>query len=662
MTNEQEDALYDFLDSTKEPFTLKDAAFACKSVDSARMGHLKGEIADIFISRRIVFPVNNTKWLSRYGYFYDSKFIISPSRLELVNGILIAGHRCVPFANPFVMPHDYHFFWKDKEIESTTTEGAPEEFYPFFSIFGEEYAPQYIARDNSENEMAFNQIPGEDPNEVSIKTLDMRKVYRESFFEPGDMFLVTIRDWKNAAFDLQRIKKDFYPQAKLEQWQKNAEAAFFRSFESVGPTLTTEVQIAWSYYFGGEEIKSLPAYSLETLLFEKTDKICITAFGLESRFWFAGKEIPDYNQIEGLRTQTDETPIERMLISHNIPISEYVIQAYVKDALFRNDTNIKSIAERIAPPSYNLNLWNQDFLSAYIVNEINDTAHRYSIFKDQKTGPVRQQAAELHTAVITLAARLSKGEIDRSLLPKHTFIVLSQIQVYCAGILEDIDIESIPTEVELNAIENSMENMIDIFEELRELIDKSREHFRRNNIFLVKDDTDKKKSVRTIQLSIGGTDIWRRINIPVKIKLSELKKIILVAFKWSGLLGYRWFFEYSKDPSFKNDNLNLLESKTISALVSLCINEFTFEYGRHWTVKIIIQPCTDTNVDKIICAAGEGASPPETIEGPLRLRRFVNALSCDNVNEKAIAEKELGADFNSQSFNIDECNKILGSI
>ncbi|MDR2842457.1 MAG: plasmid pRiA4b ORF-3 family protein [Spirochaetaceae bacterium] len=657
MTSEQEDALYDFLDTRIEPFTLKDAAQAAKGKDFVKFGQLKGEIADIFLSRRIVFPVSDNKWISRYGCFHSSSFVIGPSRLELLNGILIAGHRCVPFANPFVLPQDYKFFWKGDEIKNTTTEGAPEEFYPFFSIFGEEYAPQYIARDNPENELAFNEDPTEDPTEVSIKTLDMRSVYRETFFEPGNKFLVTIRDWKAASFDLTLLANDEWGKEKLDEWQKIAEDAFVASFKMIGPGLSTEEQIAWAYFCGGERMRTVPSYSPEDFLFEKTDKIEITAFGLESRFWYAGKEIPDFRSMEGVRTQPDETPIERMLLSHNIPISEYVIQAYVKDALFRNDTKVKHIIERIVPLSVGMNSWNMDFLAAYVANELDETAHTYSFFTDQKIGPLREQAAELHTAVIALVSKLAKGEFDFSLLPKHTFIVLSQIQIYSSGILEDMDIEVVPTDSEINAIESSMENMIDIFDELKEMIDKARENFRHNNISLV--DSKETGSWRTVQISIGGTDIWRRVYTPDNYKLSDLEKIIHCIFNWSGSLEHNWFFEYSPDSESFRENTGFIENKTIGELISCCKNEFTYEYGKHWTVKIILSPCFEQNINRVVCAAGAFSAPPEKIEGPLRLRRFLNAINSNNESEKAFARRELGADYNPEQFNVEECNKQI---
>jgi len=185
MTINQEEALYNFLDSVNGVFELDDAVSYIKEVEPARTGRLATEVEAFIKLQNLAFSAGKQRWLSRRCFFAPLKFVISPSRLELVNGILFPGHRCVPFVNPILLPQEYAFFWKGSPVQFTTTEGPPSEFYPFYGIFGEEYAPQYVARDNDQNEEAFNNDPYEDPPEVSVKTLDMRNIYRETSFVPG---------------------------------------------------------------------------------------------------------------------------------------------------------------------------------------------------------------------------------------------------------------------------------------------------------------------------------------------------------------------------------------------------------------------------------------------------------------------------------------------
>ena len=178
MTYNQEEALYNFLDEASEPFRLDDMAIYMFNAEPTRAGSLIQEARAFLENRHLAFYQSNDTWVSRRACFQTASFVIKPSKLELQNGILIPGQRCIPFANPELLPHELAFLWKGSEIAFTDTQGEPEEFYPYYSLYGEEYAPQYVARDNPENEKAFMNYPYEDPPEVSIQTLDMRNIYR----------------------------------------------------------------------------------------------------------------------------------------------------------------------------------------------------------------------------------------------------------------------------------------------------------------------------------------------------------------------------------------------------------------------------------------------------------------------------------------------------
>jgi hypothetical protein len=129
MELDQEEALYEFLETADKPFTADDAAQYVQNSCQKRDKRLVMEISAYLDMRKVAFRQNNRHWISRRCCFEPAEFVITPTRLELLNGILIPGHRCVPFANPMVMPHRYQFFWKGSPVPVTTTEAPPEELY-----------------------------------------------------------------------------------------------------------------------------------------------------------------------------------------------------------------------------------------------------------------------------------------------------------------------------------------------------------------------------------------------------------------------------------------------------------------------------------------------------------------------------------------------------
>ncbi|MDR2477387.1 MAG: plasmid pRiA4b ORF-3 family protein [Treponema sp.] len=661
MTPNQEEALFSFLENATEPFTLAEVTEFIRMVDPKRTSNLAQEIASLIDMRNVAFRLDKRQWLSRRGFFENLSFVITPTKLELLNGILIPGHRCVPFANPVIMPHEYQFFWDGSDIPATTTEGPPGDFYPFYCILGEEYAPQYVARDNPENEYAFNCDPYDDPPEVSIHTLDMRNIYRETAFVPGDHFVVRTLDWKEGHFSLEKAGKEAWVSADLVTWIEAAEGGFEDSFALLGPGSSTEEQIAYAYWYGGKRMRELPAYSLEEFLYEKTERIETASFGIETRFWFAGKDIPDSKGLSGITVPPDRTFMEDMLFKRNVPVSEYVLISYVRDALFRNEGDIDQVIDRIVPPVIHLEEEEWDLLADYVSDAMNDLRKHYSLFLDQSMGSTRQRVAELHTAVVDLAARLQKGEMDPSWLPRHTFIVLSQIQGHAAGLLEDLDTDEAPPEAELEAIENSLDSMIETYNDIKEMLDSAMDNFRRNNLMVIRSGRDNinEGSWRAVQISVSGTDVWRRVMVSGDSTLEDIHRLIQASLDWKDAYRRRFFIEGpgGMDRKSLDDKMKLKE------ICEQGIGELQYEYGTKWNIKIVVlAPYQPGKGETIRCVAGEGAAPPEVIGGPLRFRKIIGALEGGNDIEKQAALHELGADFVPGLFDIEKCNQRINSM
>lgn len=651
----QEKAFFDFLENKTEPFTLEEILSIVHAPGEKRDKRITMEITAHLDSRRIAFKMNNRQWISRRGCFEKIPFVITPTRLELLNGILIPGHRCIPFANPLILPQSYKFFWMGKPVPETTTEAPPEDLYPYYCIYGEEFAPQYIARDNPANEEAYYADPYEDPPEVSIHTLDMRVIYRESAFVPGDRFAVRTLDWKEGHFGLEKVRKDEWTQEDLALWLKSAETGFEKSFDFLGPAVSIEEQLAYAYWFGDQRMKELPAFSLEEFLYEKTDIIEPVPYGIETRFWFTGKEIPDIKQLQNYTLPPDRTFIEELLFDKNIPVSEFVILAYIRDAFFRNEKDIDLVINRIIPPVIHLEEAEWDIIADFISDSMDDFYKDYSLFLDQNTGPVRQRVAELHTAVIELSARLQKGEIDPSWLPRHTYIILSQIQGHAASLLEELAFDDSLPESEITAIDNSLDCMVDTFTDIKEMINSAMDNFRRSNLTVIHGGNTGGQIWKIIQISITGLDVWRRAVISDDCAMEELHRIIQIGMSWKNNYSYKFYTEDS------NGGKQFIHEKTkINSITFHGKKELMYEYGENWNIRVLItssfQPARG---DSVRFLAGEGAAPPETVGGARQFGKILSVLETGSSLEKQSVMRELGTEFKSEPFDLEKCNKKL---
>jgi len=668
MDLEQEEALYEFLDNAVDPFTLEEITVYVQASGHKPNRKLAMEINAYLDARKIAFRKDSHYWVSRRTCFEPAVFVITPSRLELLNGILIPGHRFVPFANPLTLPHRYKYFWKGKPVPMTTTEAPPEELYPYYCIYGEEFAPQYIARDNPKNEEAFNADPYEDPPEVSIQTLDMRVIYRESSFVPGDRFIVRTIDWKTCQFDLEKAPKDKWQREDLDKWLEAAENGFEDSFALLGPGSSTEEQAAFAFWFGGKRMREVPAYSLEEFLFEKTNRVDIVTYGLETRFWFAGKDIPDITNLHNYSVPPDRTFIEDLLYKKNIPVSEFVILSYIKDAFFRNEKDIDQVINRLVPPVIRLDEVEWDIIADYISDSMDDFSQGYSLFLDQSVGPIRQRVAELHTAVIELSTKLQKGEIESNTgfavwLPRHTFIVLSQIQGHAAALLEDLAFDDSPSKSDITAMDNSLDSMIDTYSDIKELINTAMDNFRRSNLTLIHGGKSSGHSGgqlwRMIQIGITGLDVWRRAIISHECTMEDLHRLIQIGMNWKGELRFRF---YSETPEGGKEYLH--DKIKLGDINFRGKKELVYEYGQKWNVKVIIMSSYQpTNDEAARFIAGDGAAPPEQVDGPRHFRRLLSTQQTfpesGTSAEKQPVKRDLGTEFAPIDFDLDRVNRNL---
>ncbi|MCL2271045.1 MAG: plasmid pRiA4b ORF-3 family protein, partial [Treponema sp.] len=248
------------------------------------------------------------------------------------------------------------------------------------------------------------------------------------------------------------------------------------------------------------------------------------------------------------------------------------------------------------------------------------------------------------------------GEIDPSWLPRHTFIMLSQIQGHAASLLEDLDSDDAPPEFELEAMDNSLDNMIDTFNEIKESINDAMNNFRQSNLTLIHNGQDSalKESWRAVQISIDGTNVWRRVLVPGNRRLEDLHSIIQISLEWKDSYRHRFY-----TAAIGGLDRNNLDDKTkIWEVCNQGTSELQYEYGNKWNIKVIfLSPYQPGKKEIIRCAAGEGAAPPEIIGGPLRFRKILSILEEGSDMEKQAALHEIGPDFIPGLFDMEKCNR-----
>jgi hypothetical protein len=209
-------------------------------------------------------------------------------------------------------------------------------------------------------------------------------------------------------------------------------------------------------------------------------------------------------------------------------------------------------------------------------------------------------------------------------------------------------------------MDNSLDSMIETFNEIKETIDDAMNNFRRKNLTLIHKGKEKAltENWQLAQISISGTDVWRRVIVPGNRLLEDLHRLIQICLGWEG--HYRHCF-FTEGPGGMDRN-NLDDKMKIWEVCDRGISELQYEYGTKWNIKVIfLSPYQAGKEETIRCVAGECAAPPEATSGPLRFRKMLGMLEGNSAVERQNALLELGADFSPNLFDMEKCNRDINS-
>jgi len=233
--------------------------------------------------------------------------------------------------------------------------------------------------------------------------------------------------------------------------------------------------------------------------------------------------------------------------------------------------------------------------------------------------------------------------------------VLSQIQGHAAALLEDLVFDDSPLDSDIVAMDNSLDNMVETYGDIKELINNAMDNFRRSNLTVIHGGSSAGPLFRMIQISINGLDVWRRAIITHEYTMAELHRLIQISMGWKGQLQYRFYCETAEgDKEYLDETIKLGDIDFHGK------KEIVYEYGAKWLINILImssyQPANDEAARFV---AGDGDSPPEHLEGPRHFNKLMYYLETGVNTEKQSAQNELGLDFVPGQFDLDQLNRSL---
>ncbi len=464
MKEQVEDKLLDFLETELDPFTLRGLLeFLGQPVTVSTREELSGYLS--FNQLAYADPSidgEESRWLSRAGLFTGKPIVIVPEKFEIATGIFVPGSRLVPFADPTLLPHEYLFTHKGASLARVRADVSPDEIYPLYRLFGDEYTPQYLSLDNEENGELFSLDDYDDPSSFPLSAVDVRELYWQSSFAPGDRLIATCSDWANGIFELSVQHAADVNRDLQRAWLRNFEAALLHALEVGGPGSSIDDQLSFAFFLGQEQLFSPHATGVTDFV-KWSDKIEMAFYGVESRLWFTGVDIPAQGSWNMTLITSPETILDDALIHLGLPLTESLVDSYVLDALFQKEQSSDALMGRMVPVRKPGASFCVPIIARYAQQRFRRLGSDYNWFADHEDGALRNRLVSLHEGIARFVFSLQQTGLMPDDIPDQGSVILGQLMTHTVSSLDTLDFSETATDADIEALWESIEGMEDNF-------------------------------------------------------------------------------------------------------------------------------------------------------------------------------------------------------
>ena len=249
-----------------------------------------------------------------------------------------------------------------------------------------------------------------------------------------------------------------------ENWYSFFEEGLLQSFDKNGPAESIEEQLAFLYLENQEQLCIKNCGSAEEFL-KHTNKIGFSPFGVETRIWRDGEDVPYIG--EWNKNYTKDILMTELSVNFIPP----VIDAFLEDYIYREKSRSKmeplsDLLLKIFPEELNMTENERQLVLLNIEKRRDILLKDYNQFSDHPVAEVRRNAIKLFSEVSSLLCSIGCSGIDVQEFPQQELIILTQLYNHIAKLLEEVETKYLRTSFPKEDVELSLEGMKDTFEDI----------------------------------------------------------------------------------------------------------------------------------------------------------------------------------------------------
>ncbi|MCH5291931.1 MAG: hypothetical protein J1D88_09300 [Treponema sp.] len=477
MAQEPEFVAEEFLRNFRDVFSVRDMN---SFLNSCGIRSSSRETASFLDSHPLVFPLEGGMYITRAGAFTDRLFSIKPTAREVEQGAFVPAGRCLPFVDSEMTGAALSFSVAGHKLPAKIVNLDSDFAIDLYILYGEEYAPQYIAADPANADLDMVRRDFELPATVRLTGIDISYLVEHCGFALGDRLLCRVTDWNSGAISCQVVHEShdrFGTSDAAEQrrnWYVRLEEMLLQSFSRLGPCATMEEQVANVFFEHRNELCTALCGSLDEYFASCMRKVAITSFGVETRLWKKGVQIPavgewNRNDLDSMYSHLSISPRNAATL-YTFP--DFVLDEYILDMLYRRSTDFEALFMRMYAEHCPLNQSQKKKLLLHLNERHGIIASTYNWFADQGEGSVRQDALELYGKVALLVYKIDSAGFPLEKYPQQELIILSQLYSHITRMIEQFA-DGMFVEEEADTLRLSIEGMRWNYEDIAESLEQA---------------------------------------------------------------------------------------------------------------------------------------------------------------------------------------------
>lgn len=397
-----------------KPFIISD--FLEQYVDEKEEPELFDKLCEKFADHLDLLPEYGLSYEQdshKLCYYYlpytykGAKFCVKPTEDEIDRGILIPGHRFLPFINIEFTPSEPAVFEDHKQMPVKIEEISIEELKPAISYYPMPMADYLI--DDGNNKEVYSDYSDDDL--VFLDVYDLTSFYKKHKFKYGDSIIFELKDYSKGVLNIsyKSAEEHLADMGTILRWVALLEEGLEVSLDAFLFMAFSDDQLNFAYLAAHEFLLKNPVIDIPGFLQLSKNIHLIylnenAIFASEAQEELMTNDYPDFdllmdhvNQVSQMDPDELDT-IDEILkfIGHDLIEDE--VKAYMYDELYRKGNSFETVWNRCfedGTSAFSEFSCLEDNLRILMKNLWKSIKSDYKLEKDKLKGPLREECLKI---------------------------------------------------------------------------------------------------------------------------------------------------------------------------------------------------------------------------------------------------------------------------